>query len=236
MRVRDLGRADYIATWRAMQEFTAGRDAQAPDELWLVEHPPVFTLGVAGRREHLHVPGAIPVVESDRGGQVTYHGPGQVVVYALVDLRRAGFFVRELVHRIEESVIQTLDAYGVEGTRVRGAPGIYVTAPGAGPRPTADARFAGRAKIAALGIKVHRGCSYHGVALNVVMDLEPFARIDPCGYPGLAAIDLATLGVRTDWQTAAGRLVERLQAHLAPTGHSGPQAALGVAHNGSAGG
>jgi len=213
MQVRRLGRADYAQTWQAMRAFTQQRDGQTPDALWVLEHPPVYTLGLAGRREHLLAPGAIPVLESDRGGQVTYHGPGQVVVYTLVDLRRAGYFVRELVYRIEESVIQVLDGLGVPGGRIRGAPGIYVDVPG-GTSP--DSRFAGRAKIAALGIKVHRGCSYHGVALNVDMDLAPFSAIDPCGYRGLRTIDLATLGVRAGWQECADRLVERLGAHLAP--------------------
>jgi lipoyl(octanoyl) transferase len=211
MRVRTWGRAPYDEVWRAMRDFTAARGPGSADELWLVEHEPVYTLGLAARREHLHAPGSIPVVATDRGGQVTYHGPGQLVVYTLVDLRRAGYFVRELVFRIEESVIQTLDALGVLGLRVNGAPGVYVAADTA----CADARFAGKAKIAALGIKVSRACSYHGLALNVAMDLAPFARIDPCGYRGLTAIDLATLGVQAEPGRVAGQLVERLQAHLA---------------------
>ena len=218
MRVRVLGCADYETTWRQMREYTERRGTDTPDALWLVEHPPVFTLGLAGRREHLLAPGVIPVVASDRGGQVTYHGPGQVVIYTLIDLHRAGYFVRELVYRIEEAVIQTLDALGVAGRRIRGAPGIYVDAPAAlsaGDAAGADPRFAGAAKIAALGIKVHRGCAYHGVALNVAMDLAPFGAIDPCGYRGLRAIDLATLGVGCDWNRAAQALAGRLQAHLA---------------------
>ena len=215
IQVRELGRAGYVETWHEMRAFTEQRDARTPDALWVVEHPPVYTLGLAGRREHLIAPGAIPVLASDRGGQVTYHGPGQVVIYTLIDLRRAGYFIRELVYRIEESVIQALDGLGVPAARVRGAPGIYVDlAGGASPDP----RFAGKAKIAALGIKVHRGCSYHGVALNVAMDLAPFAAIDPCGYRGLRTVDLATLGVLASWQDCADRLVERLGAHLAPTG------------------
>jgi lipoyl(octanoyl) transferase len=222
MRVRDLGRVDYLDAWAAMREFTRTRAADTPDELWLLEHPPVYTLGQAGRPEHLHAPGAIPVVATDRGGQVTYHGPGQVVVYTLVDLRRAGYFVRELVYRIEESVIQTLDSLGVAGRRVRGAPGVYVSPDPVRrglPAPAPDAagpQFDGMAKIAALGIKVHRGCAYHGVALNVAMDLAPFSAIDPCGYRGLAATDLATLGAPSDRRACAQRLIERLQAHLAP--------------------
>ncbi len=215
IRVRELGRADYAETWQAMRAFTEGRDAATPDELWVVEHPPVYTLGLAGRREHLLAPGAIPVVSSDRGGQVTYHGPGQVVVYTMIDLRRAGYFVRELVYRIEESVIQSLDGLGVLAVRIRSAPGIYVDVPGGA---STDPRFAGKAKIAALGIKVNRGCAYHGVALNVAMDLAPFSAIDPCGYRGLRTVDLATLGVDASWQQCAARLVERLGAHLASKG------------------
>jgi lipoyl(octanoyl) transferase len=210
--VRDLGRAAYVPTWQAMRDFTARRGADAADELWLVEHPPVFTLGQAARREHLLDPGDIPVVATDRGGQVTYHGPGQIVVYTLVDLRRLGIFVRELVYRIEQSVMQTLDALGVAAQRVRGAPGVYVPC-GSG---LAAGEFAGLAKIAALGIKVSRGCSYHGVAMNVDMDLSPFSRIDPCGYAGLPTVDLATLGVSITVGDAAQRLSERLIRHLAP--------------------
>jgi lipoyl(octanoyl) transferase len=210
--VRPLGRADYLPTWEAMRALTAQRDAGTRDELWLVEHPPVFTLGQAGRRDHLLDPGEIAVIASDRGGQVTYHGPGQVVVYTLIDLRRLGIYVKELVFRIEQAVIQTIAVYGVDGRRVHGAPGVYV------PWPASRARgeFAGLAKIAALGIKVTRGCSYHGVALNVAMDLQPFARIDPCGYAGLPAVDLATLGASVTWQQAADTLAERLAQHLAP--------------------
>lgn len=207
-RVRSLGRADYLRTWHAMREFTARRDATTDDEIWLVEHPPVFTLGQAGRREHVLAAGAIPVIASDRGGQVTYHGPGQVVAYTLIDLRRLGIFVKELVYRIEQATIQTLEVYGVDGRRVRGAPGVYV------PNAGGSGEFAGLAKIAALGIKVSGGRSYHGVALNVAMDLAPFSMINPCGYAGLAAVDLATLDIRADWNDAAARLGERLQAHL----------------------
>ena len=222
MRVRELGRVDYVDTWQAMREFTARRDLATADELWLVEHPPVYTLGQSARSEHLHwsgatSPRAIPVVHTDRGGQVTYHGPGQIVVYTLIDLRRAGFFVRELVYRIEQSVIQVLQSYDLDGRRIRGAPGVYVRVPRLMTRTSeVEERFEGMAKIAALGIKVHRGCSYHGVALNVAMDLEPFSAIDPCGYRGLAAVDLATLGACADWGANAQRLIERLCAHLAP--------------------
>jgi len=209
--VRDLGRAEYLPTWQAMREFTAARTDQTADELWLVEHPPVFTLGQAARREHLLDPGHIPVVATDRGGQVTYHGPGQVVVYTLIDLRRLGIFVRELVYRIEQSVIQVLAESDVTAQRVRGAPGVYVRDPAS----QAGGELAGFAKIAALGIKVSRGCSYHGVALNVAMDLQPFGRINPCGYAGLPTVDLSTLGVSISWRAAADRLTGRLAQHFA---------------------
>ncbi len=208
---RLLGRAPYLPTWHAMREFTVQRGTQTADELWLLEHDPVYTLGQAGRREHLIAPGVTPVVATDRGGQVTYHGPGQAIVYTLIDLRRLGITVRELVFRIEQAVIQTLEPYGVVGRRVRGAPGGYVPYPGGGAGP-----FDGLAKIAALGIRIRNGCSYHGVALNVAMDLAPFAGIDPCGYAGLATVDLATLGVDLPWTEAAGRLSDRLAAHLNP--------------------
>jgi lipoyl(octanoyl) transferase len=213
--LRQLGKADYVATCEAMREFTARRGPDTPDELWVVEHPPVYTLGQAGRREHLLAPGDIPVVASDRGGQVTYHGPGQVVVYTLIDLRRLGIFVKELVYRIEQAVIQTLAAAGVDGRRVRSAPGVYVPY-GAAATATVPAApdFDGLAKIAALGVKISRGCSYHGVALNVRMDLAPFERIDPCGYAGLRTVDLATLGVKWSWTDAADHLSRRLAVHL----------------------
>lgn len=220
MDIRILGRVAYAPTYDAMRAFTEGRGPDTSDELWLCEHPPVYTLGLAGRPEHVLNPGEIPVVPTNRGGQVTYHGPGQVVAYPLVDLRRLGIYVKEYVHRLEQAVIQTLDAYGVTGRRVAGAPGIYVTPedPGAhaalaGPRPDP---FAGLAKIAALGIKVSNHRTYHGVALNVAMDLSPFLGINPCGYEGLRTVDLATLGVSTEWSTAAARLGERLAAHLSP--------------------
>jgi lipoyl(octanoyl) transferase len=209
---RELGRAEYLPTWQAMREFTAARSVETADELWIVEHPPVFTLGQGGRREHLLDPGEIPVLATDRGGQVTYHGPGQVVVYTLVDLRRLGIFVKELVYRIEQSVIQVLGDCGVEAQRVRGAPGVYVRDPAS----RAAGSLAGLAKIAALGVKVSRGCSYHGVALNVAMDLEPFGRINPCGYAGLPTVDLSTLGVDITWRAAADRLAARLQQHFSP--------------------
>lgn len=209
-RLQWLGRAEYLPVWTAMREFTAARGPDTPDELWIVEHPPVFTLGQAGRREHLIAPGEISVVPTDRGGQVTYHGPGQVVAYPLVDLRRLGIYVKELVFRIEQATVQTLATLGADGRRVKGAPGVYV------PWPGGSGEFEGLAKIAALGIKVTRGCSYHGVSLNVAMDLTPYARIDPCGYAGLRSIDLATLGLAVTPQQAAEVLAERLGAHLSP--------------------
>jgi lipoyl(octanoyl) transferase len=210
MIVRMLGRAEYVPTWDAMRAFTRQRTPDTEDELWLVEHPPVFTLGQAGRREHLLAPTDIPVIATDRGGQITYHGPGQVVAYPLLDLRRLGIFVKELVFRIEQAAIQTLEAFGVDARRVKGAPGVYV--PLAASRATDE--FAGLAKIAALGIKVTNGRCYHGLALNVDMDLAPFSLINPCGYANLPAVDLATLDIRVAWTDAASALAERLRTHL----------------------
>lgn len=219
---RTLGRADYAGTLEAMRRFTAGRGADTPDELWLVEHDPVFTQGLAGQDGHLLAPGGIPVVRTERGGQVTYHGPGQVVAYPLLDLRRRGYFVKEYVFRLEAAVLDTLADAGVTGHRVRGAPGIYVrlddpfghaalpaVPPGADP-------MRGLGKIAALGIKVSRHCTFHGVALNVAMDLEPFGRINPCGYAGLRTVDLASLGVAAGWADVAPVLGAHLLRRLAP--------------------
>ena len=210
MIVRLLGRADYVPTWEAMRAFTAQRTPDTEDELWLVEHPPVFTLGQAGRREHLLAATEIPLIATDRGGQITYHGPGQVVAYPLLDLRRLGIFVKELVFRIEQAAIQTLESFGADARRVKGAPGVYV------PYRTsrAEAEFAGLAKIAALGIKITNGRSYHGLALNVDMDLAPFSLINPCGYANLPAVDMETLDIHIGWNDAAARLAERLQTHL----------------------
>lgn len=220
MRIRQLGRADYLPTYEAMQAFTTGRQADTPDELWLCEHPPVFTQGLAGQASHLLMPGDIAVVQTNRGGQVTYHGPGQVMAYPLVNLQRAGYFVKEYVFKLEESVIRTLAHYGVTGHRVAGAPGIYVRlddpfshAALTGPRNPADP-FRGLGKISALGIKVSRHCTYHGVALNVAMDLSPFVRINPCGYAGLKTVDLSTIGVETTWDEAAQVLAGQLDARL----------------------
>jgi lipoyl(octanoyl) transferase len=227
---RSLGRVDYAPTFTAMQAFTAARAADTPDELWVCEHPPVFTQGVAGREDHLLAPGDIPVVKTDRGGQVTYHGPGQVVVYPLIDLQRAGYFVKEYVYRIEEAVIRTLTHFGVTGHRVAGAPGIYVRLDDPGShamlpqrpqkrmpgQPPADPDFTGLGKIAALGIKVSRHCTYHGVSLNVAMDLQPFWRINPCGYAGLQTVDLSTIGVSVSWEEAAQVLSHQLSTTLPP--------------------
>ena len=222
MQTRQLGRVDYLATYQAMQDFTAARDESTPDTLWICEHPAVYTQGLAGKSEHIFNPGEIPVVQSNRGGQVTFHGPGQVVVYPLIDLKRAGYFVKEYVYRIEESVLKTLAHFGVTGHRVGSAPGIYVRmddpfshAALSGPAHPADP-FRGLGKIAALGIKVSRHCTYHGVALNVAMDLEPFSRINPCGYANLQTTDLSTIGVSASWQEAADVLGQKLGQHLAP--------------------
>jgi lipoyl(octanoyl) transferase len=219
MLIKTLGLQPYAATESAMRAFTAARGPDTPDELWLVEHEPVFTQGLAGRAEHVLASGGIPVLQTDRGGQVTYHGPGQVVAYPLLDLRRRGYFVKEYVFRIEEAVIDTLAALGVTGHRVRSAPGIYVRLddPFGHRRLQTQAidPFQGLGKVAALGIKVSRHCTYHGVALNVAMDLEPFARINPCGYAGLQTVDLKSLGVAVAWPEAAALLADRLQQRLA---------------------
>ncbi len=221
-RVVMLGRRAYAPVEQAMRDFTAARDDNTPDEIWLVEHEPVFTQGLAGRAEHVLGAADIPVVATNRGGQVTYHGPGQVVAYPLIDLRRLGIFVKEYVYRLEHCVLKVLEAQGITGHRVVGAPGIYVRlddprghAALTGPAPAGDP-FRGLGKIAALGIKVSRHCAYHGVALNVAMDLEPFNRINPCGYAGLRTVDLATLGVSTEWATVARQLGHRLAEHLSP--------------------
>jgi lipoyl(octanoyl) transferase len=220
MQLRWLGRCPYAGIEERMRAFTEAREADAEDELWLVEHDPVFTLGVAGRRQHLLAPGDIPVVQTNRGGQVTYHGPGQVVAYPLVDLRRLGIFAREYVFRLETAVLQALQAWGVTGHRVRSAPGIYVRLADPfdhallAPVPPGGDLFAGLGKIAALGVKISRHCTYHGIALNVSMDLEPYGRIDPCGYAGLRTVDLRSLGLELNWEGAAEVLVERLRSQL----------------------
>jgi lipoyl(octanoyl) transferase len=216
MDVRVLGQVDYLPTYQAMQAFTQERGPAAPDELWLCEHPPVFTQGLAGKAEHVLDPHGVPIVATNRGGQVTYHGPGQVVAYPLVDLQRAGYFVKEYVYRLEEATIRTLRQFGVTGHRVRGAPGIYVRLddPFGHRKPEGDG-FQGLGKIAALGIKVSRHCTYHGLALNVAMDLQPFGWINPCGYPGLETVDLSTIGAPTTWAAAAEVLGRELTALLA---------------------
>ncbi len=176
--VRRLGRQPYRPVWSAMRAFTDARDADTPDELWMLQHDPVFTLGQAGRMEHVLAPGGIPVIAVERGGQVTYHGPGQIVGYPLLDLRRLGLGIRELVVRIEQAMIDTLAEWNIEGRRREGAPGVYVAG----------------AKIGALGLRVRRGCTFHGLAFNVAMDLQPFHRINPCGYAGLAVTQVSDLG------------------------------------------
>lgn len=221
MRVIEMGRQPYGDIESRMQAFTAGRTDATDDELWLVEHDPVFTQGVAGREQHVLVPGDIPVVRTARGGQVTYHGPGQVTAYPLVDLRRLRIFVKEYVFRLETAALQVLQGHGVTGHRVSGAPGIYVRLddPSAHaalpPVPAGGNPFAGLGKIAALGIKVSNHCAYHGLAINVAMDLEPFSRIDPCGYAGLRTVDLRHCGVQATWASVAHALADRLQALLA---------------------
>ena len=226
--IRMLGRVDYAATVTAMQDYTAHRTAETPDALWMCEHAPLYTQGLAGKSDHLLDPGDIPVVATNRGGQVTFHGPGQVVAYPLIDLQRAGYFVKEYVYRVEEAVIRTLAHFGITGHRVGGAPGIYVRLEDprshamlpqrpqkrigtAAPIPDFD----GLGKIAALGIKVSRHSTYHGVALNVAMDLTPFGRINPCGYAGLQTVDLSTIGVHTTWEEAAQVLGQQLSIRLA---------------------
>ena len=192
--VRRLGPSDYTTTWRAMQDFTSVRDADTPDEIWLTEHPPVYTLGLAGRREHLLRDNGISVIKVDRGGQVTYHGPGQLVVYALFDLRRLRLGVRAMVRSLEAAVINWLESLGIAAYGKAAAPGVYVR------------RDDAEAKIGALGLKVRNGCTYHGVAINVAMDLAPFSDIDPCGYPGLAVTDLRALGVLRTVEAAGDEL------------------------------
>lgn len=197
------GLAPYLETWQAMQAFTEERGPQTLDEVWLVEHAPVYTLGQAGKPEHVLAPGRIPVIKSDRGGQVTYHGPGQVVAYVLADLKRTGLNIRAMVQAFEEAVIDTLSEFGVgNACRKAGAPGVYV--------PHRDADLA---KIAALGVKVRKGCTYHGVALNVDMDLSPFEGINPCGYEGLKTVSMASMGAKAPWDTVAFTLAGKIIRH-----------------------
>jgi lipoyl(octanoyl) transferase len=196
--IRHLGRVDYESTWRAMQHFTATRTAASADEIWFLEHPPVFTLGMNASRAHLLDPGDIAVVQIDRGGQVTYHGPGQLVVYPLIDLKRAGLGVRDFVTALERAVIAVAAGYGISAECRRGAPGVYV----------------GGAKLASIGVRVRRNGSYHGLALNVALDLEPFSRINPCGFPGLKMTQLAALGGPDCLATVAAALEPQLLAAL----------------------
>ena len=222
MLVKHLGLVPYPDAYQAMQDFSSKRTVDTADELWLCQHDPVFTQGLAGLASHVFNSGAIPVIPTNRGGQVTYHGPGQVMAYPLLNLQRAGYFVKEYVYRLEESVIRTLAHFGVTGHRVANAPGIYVRLADpfahtalTGPALPHDP-FKGLGKISALGIKVSRHCSYHGLALNVKMDLEPFDRINPCGYAGLQSVDLFTIGVNTSWEEAADVLAHKLTSLLAP--------------------
>ena len=193
-RARWLGRVDYEPTWRAMQRYTELRDAAATDQLWCLEHPPVYTLGMAASAAHVLAAGDVPVVRIDRGGQVTYHGPGQLVVYPLVDLKRSRLGVRELVTALESALLALTAEFGIAAAARRDAPGVYVQG----------------AKRASIGLRIRRGASYHGLALNVAMDLEPFARINPCGHVGLPVVDLAALGVALDTEAAARRLAPHL--------------------------
>ncbi|MCO5123157.1 MAG: lipoyl(octanoyl) transferase LipB [Rhizobacter sp.] len=205
-----------------MRAFTAARSEATPDEIWLCEHDPVYTQGLAGKPEHVLAANGIPVVQTNRGGQVTYHGPGQVVAYALIDLKRLGIYVKEYVFRLEQALLKTLEVYGVTGHRVLGAPGIYVRPDdpfGHAVRraePYSANPFQGLAKIAAIGVKVSRNCSYHGVALNVAMDLRPFEGINPCGYAGLQTVDLSTIGVQIAREEVADTLGQKLAAYLSP--------------------
>ncbi len=194
---------DYLPTFEAMRVFTQQRSADTPDEIWLVEHPPIYTLGQAGLPQHRLRDNGIAMVQTDRGGQITYHGPGQVVAYVLMDLRRRGYFVKQAVWRVEQAVINLLAEYGLKSERKSGAPGVYVST-----------AFDHQAKIAALGLKVSQGCTYHGVALNVAMDLDPFRDINPCGYTGLAVTDMASCGIHMTPNQVAPELARYLEQQL----------------------
>ena len=194
LHIRHLGRQDYESIWHAMQEYTDNRDSDSADELWVVEHPPVFTQGQAGKAEHVLAPGDIPVIQVDRGGQVTYHGPGQLVVYPLIDIKRLKIGVRQLVNTIEQSIVDMLKGYGVEAYPKADAPGVYVN----------------EAKVASLGLRIRKGCSFHGLALNVNMDMEPFHRINPCGYAGLQMVQCCDLGGPQSVQEAGDKLIQSL--------------------------
>ncbi len=201
MKTRYLGRKDYVPLWREMQSFTDERDESTPDEIWFCEHPPVFTMGLNAATEHLLAPGDIPVVQIDRGGQVTFHGPGQLMVYPLIDIRRANIGVRTLVTALEQSVVDLVAEFGVEAAAKPEAPGVYVKGD----------------KLASIGLRIRRGSSFHGMALNVDADLEPFSRINPCGYKGLEMTDLKTLGIDVDLEQAAEKLLPLFLRHLGPT-------------------
>ena len=221
MQVHYLGRQPYLETVQAMQAWTLQRTPTTEDELWLVEHDPVYTQGVAGKPEHVLKDTSIPVVSTNRGGQVTYHGPGQVVAYPLIDLKRLHFYVKEYVYRLEASVLAVLEHLGITGHRIAGAPGIYVRyanpySHAALNKNAETPNFSGLGKIAALGIKVSQHYTYHGLALNVAMDLKPFEGINPCGYTGLRTLDLTSLGVNCTWEEAALLLSQQLQAKLSP--------------------
>jgi lipoyl(octanoyl) transferase len=209
VQVRHLGLQDYLPIYQAMRKFTDERDATTPDEIWVLEHPPIYTLGQAGDPSHLLIKEtAIPLVPIDRGGQITYHGPGQIVVYLLLDLRRRKLFVRDLVNRIEQAVIETLADFNVSGERHQGAPGIYLS------KANSFSPDLIGAKIAALGLKVTKQCCYHGLALNAHMDLSPFEAINPCGYAGLKTVDLSTLGVSDNMEVVANSLLSHLLKQL----------------------
>ena len=201
-KVRVLGMQDYEPVWKKMQEFTASRTADTPDEIWLLEHPQVFTQGMNSKPEHLLKPGTIPVIQIDRGGQITHHGPGQLIVYLLLDLKRLGLGVRQLVTLLEQSVIDLLAEYDISALAHKDAPGVYVQ---------------GNCKIAALGLRIKKGCSYHGLSLNVDMDLSPFSQINPCGFPGLTVTQLKDLGINLDVEEAGEHLIRHLSAHLGYT-------------------
>jgi lipoyl(octanoyl) transferase len=203
--IRALGMSDYERCWRAMQAFTDARTPQTDDEIWLTEHAPIYTLGLAGRRLHLLRDNGIPAIKIDRGGQITYHGPGQLVAYVLIDLRRRGLGVRDMVRRLEAAVVEWLRTHGIAAYGKPSAPGVYV------------AREAGEAKIAALGLKVRNGCTYHGLSVNVAMDLAPFADIDPCGFPGLAVTQLADFGIARTVNAAGAELAPVIAAQLSGT-------------------
>ncbi len=213
--LKQLGTVDYADSYAAMRRFTDERGPDTPDEIWFCQHPPVFTQGLAGRAEHLLATSAIPVVQSNRGGQVTYHGPGQIVAYPLLDLQRRGYFVKEYVYKLEEALIRTLAEFGLTGHRVRGAPGVYVRRSA----PASHARLSDAensihnpdlGKIAALGIKVSRHRSYHGLALNVAMDLTPYRLINPCGYAGLETVDMQSCGANAPFEAVEAVLAQQL--------------------------